>query len=149
MNTTIYNLLLADDDPDDCSFFKDALDELPLATSLTTVNDGVQLMEFLSTNVSNKLPDMLFLDLNMPRKSGFECLAEIKQVDKLKHFPVVIFSTSLDMEVVDSLYEKGAAHYVQKPGDFSALKKVIFEAVTITAKDGFQQPSKEHFILQP
>ncbi len=125
MNNLKYNLLLADDDEDDCAFFKDALDELVFSVDLTTVNDGVQLMNFLSENPSSDLPDILFLDLNMPRKSGFECLTEIKKIDKLKHLPVIIFSTSLDMNIVDLMYEKGATHYIQKPGEFSKLKKVI------------------------
>src|SRR6186997_3602273 len=99
-----HNLLLADDDIDDCTFFEDALEDLSISATLLTVNDVVQLMNFLSAN-SNNLPDVLFLDLNMPRKSGFECLSEIKLIDELKHLPVIIFSTSLDINIVDLLYE--------------------------------------------
>src|SRR6187551_1938729 len=105
-----HNLLLADDDIDDCAFFKDALEELPVSATPLTVNDGVQLMNLLSAK-SDNLPDILFLDLNMPRKSGFECLSEIKSIDKLKDLPVIIFSTSLGTEVVDLLYQKGAHYY--------------------------------------
>ncbi|MGY8913661.1 MAG: response regulator [Flavobacteriales bacterium] len=148
MNEIKYNLLLADDDSDDCLFFKEALDELPVDASLSTVNDGVQLMDFLSSNSAN-LPDALFLDLNMPRKSGFECLSEIKVLDKLKALPIIIFSTSLDLDVVDSLYEKGANYYIRKPGEFSALKKVILEAITLTNKANFKHPKRDKFILLP
>ncbi len=143
-----YNLLLADDDIDDCLFFKEALEELPLDASLSTVNDGVQLMHLLSLNSSN-LPDALFLDLNMPRKSGIECLTEIKLNEAFKYLPIIIFSTSLDLDVVDSLYEKGATYYIRKPGDFSALKKVIFEAITLTHTTNSKHPSREEFILLP
>lgn len=148
MDVTKYNLLLADDDSDDCLFFKEALEELPVDASLSTVNDGVQLMDFLSSN-SRNLPDALFLDLNMPRKSGLECLTEIKVTDNLKHLPIIIFSTSLDLDVVDSLYEKGANYYIRKPGDFSALKKVIFEAITLTNNANSKHPNREEFILLP
>ena len=72
-------ILLADDDTDDCIFFKEALDELLLPTKLMTVHDGEQLMHLLA-NESTELPDVLFLDLNMPRKNGFECLEEIKSL---------------------------------------------------------------------
>src|SRR5215207_11517242 len=120
-----YNLLLADDDEDDCDFFKEALDELLLPTSLVTVNDGVQLMDFLSESGAENLPDILFLDLNMPRKNGLECLTEIKQLEEYKNLPVIIFSTSLDRDIVDLVYGKGAVYYIQKPGEFSKLKKVI------------------------
>ncbi|TDO71376.1 response regulator receiver domain-containing protein [Flavobacterium chryseum] len=149
MNSQKYSLLLADDDEDDCAFFREALDDLSLPVSLVTVNDGVQLMEFLESNTSENLPDILFLDLNMPRKNGVECLTEIKQIEDLKDLPVIIFSTSLDMKIVDQMYEKGAIYYIRKPGDFSKLKKVIGDALSVTAKNNFKQPTKEHFILQP
>ncbi len=143
-----YNLLLADDDEDDFAFFKDALDDLPLSVTLTTVSDGVQLMRALA-EAGDNLPDILFLDLNMPRKSGFDCLTEIKQVKKLQQLPVIIFSTSLDMNVVDMVYERGATFYIRKPGDFSKLKKVIFNAITFTFQNNFRQAPRDNFILQP
>ncbi|RZJ51632.1 MAG: response regulator [Flavobacterium sp.] len=149
MNTQNYNLLLADDDEDDCAFFKEALEELHLPVSLVTVNDGVQLMDFLSKKSVDTLPDILFLDLNMPRKNGSECLTEIKEIQKLQQLPVIIFSTSLDINIVDLMYEKGATHYIRKPGDFSKLKKVIENALAVTTQKKIQQPAKEDFILQP
>ena len=74
MNTKQMNILLADDDIDDRNFFKDALKALPLTTSLSTVNDGDELMNYLLAN-TEQLPHVLFLDINMPAKNGFE-LAE-------------------------------------------------------------------------
>ena len=149
MNKLEYRLLLADDDEDDCVFFKDALADLDFPVALVVVNDGVQLMNYLSYSPFGNLPDILFLDLNMPRKSGFECLSEIKLIDKLKDLPVIIFSTSLDMNVVDLLFEKGAIYYIRKPGDFSKLKKVILTALTITTQTNYTQPARDKFILQP
>lgn len=143
-----HNLLLADDDTDDCTFFEDALEELPISATLSTVNDGVQLMNFLAAKPDN-LPDVIFLDLNMPRKSGFECLSEIKLIDKLKDLPVIIFSTSLNMEVVELLFQKGAHYYIRKPGEYDKLKKVILEAVTLTSKNKLAQPTRDKFILHP
>lgn len=144
-----YNLMLADDDEDDCAFFRDVLAELPLSTSLITVNDGVRLMKHLSDSHPQHLPDILFLDLNMPRKSGFECLSEIKVNDNLNHIPIIIFSTSLDLNIVDLLYEKGAIYYIRKPGDFAKLRKVVYDVIAIAAKTGFTQPSRDHFIFEP
>jgi CheY-like chemotaxis protein len=149
MNTHNYNLLLADDDEDDCAFFKEALEELHLPVSLVTVNDGVQLMDFLLDKSSDNLPDVLFLDLNMPRKNGHECLTEIKEIEKLQKLPVIIFSTSLDVNIVDSMYEKGAMYYIRKPGDFTHLKKVIANALAMIRENNFKQPAKKDFILQP
>jgi CheY-like chemotaxis protein len=149
MNKQIYNLLLADDDEDDCDFFKEALDELTLPTNLVTVNDGVELMNYLDINSSDNLPNILFIDLNMPRKNGHECLKEIREIDTLKNLPVAIFSTSLDTEIVDLMYEKGATYYIRKPGDFSKLKKVIENALITASKNNFKQPIRANFVLQP
>ena len=87
------NIQLADDDIDDRSFFEKALKEVSISNHLTTVNDGEHLMKYLADNLE-QLPNILFLDLNMPRKNGFECLVEIRENEKLKDLSVVIFSTS-------------------------------------------------------
>lgn len=117
------NILLADDDKDDRFFFNEALKQLPIATRLTTVENGEKLMDLLSKN-SEHLPDVLFLDLNMPRKNGNECLIEIKRNEKLKHLPVIIYSTSLHELVADELYKNGEDYYIKKT-DLSELKKVL------------------------
>lgn len=83
MNKTHHTLLLADDDMDDCMLFEDALKELPVSASLFAVYDGVQWMNYLMTQLHD-LPDLIFPDLNIPRKSGFECLSEIKLNEKSK-----------------------------------------------------------------
>jgi len=148
MNKIHHDLLLADDDIDDCIFFEDALKELPISATLSTVNNGIQLMNYLLAK-SDNLPDVLFLDLNMPRKSGIECLTEIKMIDKLKDLPVIIFSTSFNTEVVDLFYQKGAHYYIRKPGEYEKLRKVILEAVTLTSQNKLTQPTRDKFILEP
>ena len=148
MEKTIHQIVLADDDADDCMFFQDALEELPVSVSLTIVNDGVELMRYLSRN-SDNLPDLLFLDLNMPRKTGFECLTEIKEDEKLRQLPVIIYSTSLDIEVLNVVYERGAFGYIRKPGDYTQLKKVIHEAILLSTRRSATQPAREAFVLQP
>jgi CheY-like chemotaxis protein len=130
MNVTQLNVLLADDDIDDCSFFDKALREIPIATHLTIVHDGEQLINYLSKN-SEHLPDVLFLDLSMPRKTGFECLSEIKENKKLKDLPVVMFSTSFPQDMnyeenmINMLLKIGAHDYIRKSSDFAQLKQVI------------------------
>jgi CheY-like chemotaxis protein len=142
-------LLLADDDKDDCLFFKDALDELPITANLTTVHNGEQLMQLLAEKkVEPPLPHVLFLDINMPRKNGFECLSELKLDEKLKQLPVIIFSTSFEQDVVNLLYKKGAQYYIRKPSEFFQLKKVIYEALLLATQDTVLQPAKEDFVLK-
>jgi CheY-like chemotaxis protein len=137
--------LLADDDKDDSILFQDILDELPLSTQLATVYNGEQLMKLL--NEKEPLPDILFLDLNMPRKNGLECLSEIKHTEKLKRLPVIIFSTSYESEIVNRLYKNGAQYYIRKPNDFTQFKKVIYQALTLTGQTDISQPPREKFVL--
>ena len=124
------NILLADDDMDDRIFFEKALKEIPLATTLNMVHNGEQLMEYLAVH-ANPLPDIIFLDLSMPRKTGFECLAEIKENEKLKALTVIMFTTSftrgfdLEDNLKTTLNRMGAYDYIRKPSDFNELKQII------------------------
>ena len=140
-----YNILLADDDPDDCMFFKDALAELDVSATLTTVNDGVELINYLENKTIDQFPDVLFLDLNMPRKSGQECLTELKQNKTYQQIPVIIFSTSSNPDVMDLLYDKGAQYYIRKPADFANLKAVINKALRLSRQNKMVQPPRERF----
>lgn len=148
------NILLADDDKDDCLLFKEALEELQMQTTFTIVHDGEQLMQLLKNlpagrqGNSTKFFDVLFLDLNMPRKNGLSCLEEIKRYDKLKSLPVIIFSTSYDKRVADLLYKNGAQHYICKPSDFSELRKIIQDALLLALENKGLQPPKEKFVLK-
>ena len=140
---TPIHILLADDDLDDHFFFKNALKEIPLATQLTTVNDGELLFAYLSHH-SERLPDVLFLDLNMPRKNGSECLIEIKRDAKLNRIPVIIYSTCLQSEMADELYQKGA-HYYLKKYDIDELPKYIQRVLVLLAENP-NRPSRDKFI---
>lgn len=140
------NILLADDDKDDRFFFAMTLSEMPVATNLETVPDGEKLMEYLSK--AKELPDVLFLDLNMPLKNGTECLTEIKNNKKLMQLPVIIYSTSLHENVADQLYEIGAHFYIRK-SDLAELKKVLQYVLNLITEKKFIRPPRDKFILSP
>lgn len=142
------HILLADDDKDDQLLFKEALEELSLSTNLVVVQNGELLMQKLNDE-NEQLPDILFLDLNMPRKNGFTCLSEIKRTEKLKHLPVIIFTTSYEPEIVNLFYKKGAQFFIRKPNNFEELKKVIYKALTLTGQKDISQPSRDNFVLSP
>jgi CheY-like chemotaxis protein len=137
---TPLNILLADDDADDRSFFEKALSEIPIETRLATVNDGEQLMDYFSKN-PEQLPDVLFLDLSMPRKGGFECLTEMKEDIKLKDIPVVMFSTSYtqdfnyEQSMIGVLYKLGVQDYIRKPGTIAQLKELILHSLRKVIKE--------------
>jgi len=131
---TPLNILLAEDDMDDRFFFDKALKEIPITTELRMVNNGEELMQYLVEN-PGPIPDVLFLDLSMPRKTGFECLAEIKENEALKELTVIMFTTSftrglaLEDNLKNTLIRMGATDYIRKPGGFEELKQVIQQAL--------------------
>lgn len=139
-------ILLVDDDPDEHLLFEDALKELSGAPRLAYARDGQQLMQFLNTEKA-ELPAIIFLDLNMPRMNGFECLQEIRKSLKLKRIPVVIFSTTSQTQTIDKVYEQGANYYIRKPNTFAMLKEVIERMLEIDWSHNKDQPSKENFVL--
>ena len=100
MQNGTVQVLLADDDEDDRLLFRDAFNEIKIKTNVNTVNDGVELMKILNQK-NSLLPHILFLDLNMPRKTGMECLLEIKNTGNLKDIPIAIYSTSASEEDIE------------------------------------------------
>lgn len=139
------HILLADDDPDDRFFFNHAVRELSIPVELTSVNDGEQLIKYLFEN-SDTLPDVLFLDLNMPRKNGSECLTEIKADEKFRQLPVIIYSTSLHEDLANELYEKGAHFYVRK-SELRELRKVLDYILNLISAKKFTRPPRDKFVL--
>ena len=125
MSNSIH-VLLADDDLDDCDLFKTALTELPVNAHLGVIYNGDQLLVELNLE-SFQLPDVLFLDLNMPRKNGTECLQVIKSTDRLKEIPVIVFSTSVPETLAKKLIALGAKDCIRKPSTFQDLKGIILK----------------------
>jgi DNA-binding response OmpR family regulator len=118
------HLLLADDDDDDRFFFGDALSEINAATIYTSVKDGEELADYFHKTKTN-LPDIIFLDLNMPKKGGMECLKEIRANHTLENIFVIIYSTSVSDRDVREAYVNGANLYLEKPCCFDALKNIL------------------------
>jgi CheY-like chemotaxis protein len=146
MNSDTLNILLADDDLDDCFFFKEVVDDMPFPVQLKTIHDGEELMLLLGSG-DTVIHQVLFLDLNMPRKNGFECLSEIKHSKKLDQLPVIIFSTSFEQTVVDRLFITGAHYFIRKPSEFSQFKRTIQYALALIMAENFQKADREHFVL--
>tara|TARA_R110000868_G_scaffold52107_5_gene164877 strand:+ start:2629 stop:3081 length:453 start_codon:yes stop_codon:yes gene_type:complete len=139
-------ILIADDDEDDRTFFSDAMMELKMNNELTLFNDGKDLMEYLS-NPDIVLPHLLFLDLNMPRKSGFECLKEIRSDIRFKEVSIAIYSTSSSEKDIEETFIEGANIYIKKPNDFTKLKKVIKEVLNINWQFHSSGLNKETFFF--
>lgn len=120
-------ILLADDDPDDWILVRNAMQETGIPMDLRMVVDGEELMEYLMHRgryADQELapePNLILLDLNMPKKDGREALAEIKADQTLKRIPVVVFTTSREEQDILRCYELGASSYVTKPCSFGGM----------------------------
>jgi CheY-like chemotaxis protein len=122
------HILLADDDPDDRLLTAEAFVEARLANRLHTVEDGVELMDFLHRRhpyTHTPRPGLILLDLNMPRKDGRQALAEIKNDPDLAHIPVVVLTTSAEEEDILRTYGLGANSYITKPVTFEGLVHAV------------------------
>jgi CheY-like chemotaxis protein len=117
------NIFYADDDVEDVEFFRDALAQIDSSLVLTASNDGDELLDRLQSPPPT--PHLIFLDLNMPRKNGFEVLSEIRSNESLSHYPVIIFSTTTDQDAIAKTRQLGANRFVSKPSSFNGMKKVI------------------------
>lgn len=118
-------IYIADDDEDDRMLFFDAVLDLKLSADVTAAEDGVQLLNMLS-QATEHLPEIIFLDINMPGKNGFDCLEEIRSANgDLKKVKVIMFSTSNNPDNIELSYELGADFYAVKPSTFQGLKNLL------------------------
>ncbi len=124
-------ILMADDDADDLLLVREALDENHLPADLWTVRDGMALMDYLrhrgryAQPGEAPWPDLILLDLNMPKKDGLESLAEIRSDPELRRIPVVVFTTSNSKEDICRSYDMGANSFITKPTTFAGLVKLM------------------------
>ncbi len=147
MEETPHRILLADDDEGDRLLFKEILEEVELKTIVHTVNDGVQLMEYLSYE-NARLPHLLFLDLNMPYKNGLECLKEIRSNKVFNDISIAIYSTSTADSDIDEAFRLGANIYITKPANFQILKQVVTKAVKIVRQNQDTSFNRDNFVLR-
>ena len=125
---TAIEILLVEDNPGDVRLTQEALRDAKVRNHLHVVSDGVEAMAFLrrqGAHTGAPRPDLILLDLNLPKKSGREVLEEIKQDDALRHIPVVILTTSQAEQDVLASYRLRANAYVTKPVDLDQFLKVV------------------------
>ncbi len=128
MNTKSIRVLLVEDNPTDALIAKEGLASATMPSILHTTNDGVEAMEFLhrrGRHAGAPRPDLVLLDLNMPRKNGHEVLAEMKADEELRKIPVVILTTSKSAEDVRKAYDHHANCYISKPVDFDEFTRAM------------------------
>lgn len=141
------NIALADDDSDDRLFFKEAIEKIAIRTKLSLFNDGQELMDYLLLP-HVVLPEIVFLDLNMPKKNGMQCLKEIRQTDKIKHLCVAIYSTSSSEKDIEDTFVNGANIYINKPNNFNDLVKAIEKVLRLNWQYQTSSLNRDNFLLR-
>ena len=121
---------MADDDPDDRYLVKTAFEENSIQCELQFVEDGTEVFDFLRkqgkfATENTRLPNLILLDLNMPKKNGKQVLQELKALPDYHHIPVVIFTTSKSPDDVRMLYKMGASSFISKPSTFDGLSEIV------------------------
>jgi CheY-like chemotaxis protein len=145
MPYTNYILLLAEDDVDDQLLFRQALEDLGVRQQPVMVFNGQQLVDYLKRAMV--LPDLIFLDINMPLKDGLTALGEIKAIPSLAHLPVVILSTTSDEDTVSRAYELGACLYACKPTGYDLLVDLIRMILSPDNRDLLQNRQRDRFLI--
>lgn len=136
-------IYLADDDEDDTFLLKEAIKSCCGEVNFVCAINGAELLQ----NLKNKIPpppDFLFLDLNMPLRTGHECLKEIKGNPFHKDLRVVIFTTSRMQSDIDKTYQAGADYYICKPANMKGYQDALNKLFNFKFKN---RPSKEQFVL--
>ncbi|MGB2758791.1 response regulator [Maribacter stanieri] len=122
------NIYIADDDLDDLSFFKEALEDIPINTQVTHFDNGVDLMDRLFSDQT--LPEVIFLDLYMPIMDGFECLMDIRNFKKFKNIYIIAYSSIYREREVNQLKQDGANQFLKKSSSYKELKKLLLDSLS-------------------
>ena len=137
------NIIVVDDDTDEHEFLSAVFSDVMPWLHYNFFSNGYNLIKALSAPAA-QLPDAVFLDINMPGISGFDCLAALRSLDRLSTLPVIIYSTSRDSYSIQTAYDLGATYYMPKPDTVSELKDILLSLTNLplnatvkTARDGF------------
>jgi CheY-like chemotaxis protein len=140
------HILLAEDDADDRELFVEAFATINPSATIAVVENGEQLMDHL--NRADHIPDCIFLDLNMPRKNGKECLMEIKGNERTENIPIIIYSTSLNTKDIDETFEGGASCFIRKPNRFKDLQALLNKCMASAVYSPLLRRRRGNFVLK-
>lgn len=137
-------IFLADDDEDDRLIFEEAISEISEVIRLVKAQDGLKLLQMLTESI--KLPDIIFLDLNMPFQSGKETLKAIRANKQYHQIPVVIYSTSSNPADIEETFQSGGSLYLEKPYSMKHMVKKLEKIFSVTWNSSATVHRKDYFI---
>ena len=139
------HVLLAEDDDDDYLIFSLAIEDTRVAVALTRAENGEILLKILEENI----PDLLFLDLQMPCKDGRLCLKEIRSNNRYDELPIIIYSAARDNGSVEYCFREGSNLYTVKPNSVKELSEILRRILLVDWKKSMYYPPKSEFVLNP
>jgi CheY-like chemotaxis protein len=139
----IKDVLLAEDDPDDVLIFELAIKELPFPLVLRLAENG----DMLFVMINQMIPDIIFLDINMPCKDGVTCIKEIRKNESLHHVPVIMYTSLKSVEYINQCYENGANFFLIKANSIHELAEKLEKIFSVDWKSYMYYPPKNQFVM--
>lgn len=137
------HILMADDDKDDFNLLKEAAEKACEALQISYAGNWLELWRF----ILKTLPDVLFIDLNMPVKNGLECLQLLREDRKYDNIPIIIYSTSISKNDIDKAYKNGANYFMVKPKAIEDISNMIKKLCSMGKESLLSIPSREEFVI--
>lgn len=137
------HILMADDDKDDYEILKEAAEKTGEPLKITYAANWIQLWRL----ISKALPDLLFLDLNMPVKDGIECLQLLRDDPKYDSVPIMIYSTSVNKTDIDKAYKTGANYFIVKPNTIDDITNIVKKLLSMGKEALLSVPPREEFVI--
>jgi CheY-like chemotaxis protein len=137
------HILMADDDKDDFLFLKEAAERAGEYLQVSYAANWLELWRF----ILKTLPDILFLDINMPVKDGIECLQLLRKERKYDKVPIMMYSTSVNKTDIDKAYQNGANYFIVKPNAIDDITQIIKKLVSMGKESLLSVPPREEFVI--
>jgi len=145
LNAYSLKILIVDDDTDDSLMLSEAIEKILPSYNFHFEGDGEDALEYIERQDA---PDLLFLDVNMPKKNGIDCLKVINDLNLLPDTPIIIYSTSNRENDIDQCYSLGAMSYIVKPSSCKELTRLVKLAISTLGIPKSERLNKQNFVLQ-
>ena len=144
-NCEYRNVMIADDDQEDFELLSEAIDELGLDVQICRADNGNILMDMVHENI----PDILFLDIEMPCCDGKSCIKTIRNDSKFDNLPIIVFTGNRDEELINFCYRNGINLYIHKPDSYSELVAIVQKVFSAGSPTVQYYPKLSDFVLNP
>ncbi len=147
MNREYLNIIVADHNEGNLVYFKEIFRDLKIATNVQVFNNGNELIEYL-TNDKNVIPEVVFMNYDLKGKHSLDCLEQLKCRRRFENMVNVVYSDNLSEDKIEDIFVTGANIFIKKPDEYTALKKVLTEVITVNWQYYTSGLNKDNFIMK-